>query len=348
MFINFGSSVTKCSIIFDPNANFRFVNSWEKRHFGVQGNNWNGRVSFPNNIYSMRVNNSKQLNKKVTFLYNSTNNYTFIDAFMGCSKFNQPFTFPPRVSNMYNAFRGCSALKANIQMPTEFGGEMSNVFQGCTQFNQNVAFPIQGGSNLTNTFTLCRMFNQPLEIPDYVTSMTMTFTGCNNLNANIKISNNCKILNGTFSNCINLNQNIKIPQSVTNMDYTFWRCFNLNQNIQIPNNVTNIRSAFNVCPNLNHNLFIPNSVTDMTMAFQDCSRLSNLTFAPGIANNVAYNAIRDNATQSLNIWTDPTTAANLMTTALIQRVSSPLTYETITNGYYNSQYNLYIYTNAFS
>ena len=125
-----------------------------------------------------------------------------------------------------------------------------------------------------------------------------------------------------FNGCYNLNQNIQIPNSVTNTAYMFNGCYNLNQNIQIPNSITNIAYMFNFCRNIsNITIFPKNRTSKNTTSF---IRNANIT--------------------QLNIWTDNNTAINIMNTNFIQGSIKP-TMTTIENGYYNSLYNVYIYTN---
>ena len=170
--------------------------------------------------------------------------------------------------------------------------------------------------------------------------------GSEKLNRNIQIPNGVTNMAETFKFCYKLNQNIQIPNSVTGMINIFRNCYNLNQNIQIPNSVRSISSCFYYCTNLNQNIQIPNSVTSVSGVFMGCDNMTNITLLPTTMPVANWNGmIRDNASKSINIWTDDATALDMMNAGFIQGNIKP-TMETITNGYYNSQYNVYIYTNT--
>ena len=299
MDINFGSSVTNCSVIFDTEGNYGIANNamW------IHGNNWNGMASFPNGTNIVRVGNSTVLNKKIDI--------------------------PDSVNTM------------------------SSSFYNCRNFNQNIQIP-NGVTSMAYTFSYCSNLNQNIQIPNGVTNMLNTFSYCSNLNQNIQIPNSVTTMSYTFNSCSNLNQNIQIPNGVTSMAYTFSYCSNLNQNIQIPNGVTNMLNTFSYCSNLNQNIQIPNSVTQAGFVFRNCNNIYDITINDGVANSVFTGMLPTNNTHSRNIWTGQNSAANLITTNIIHPANANVktaaqirpTWETITNGYYNALYNIYIYTNA--
>ena len=77
--------------------------------------------------------------------------------------------------------------------------------------------------------------------------------------------------------------------------------------------------------------------------FFGCQNLSDVQIF-NMPASVINNMFRAQNSKALNIWTDPTTANNMKTAKLVS--SSALTWTTITNGFYNSQYNIYIYSNG--
>ena len=327
MDLNFGANVTNCGIIFDANGNYSYQyptnsNLW------IHGNNWNGMVIFPNGLSYGRISNS--------------------------GKFNKRTVLPKAMTNMGSIFTNCFYLNQNIQIPNGVT-KTTGMFRNCRNLNQNIQIP-NGVTKIEEMFDGCRNLNQNIRIPNNVTNTAYMFNYCTNLNQNIQIPNNVTNTAYMFNYCANLNQNIQIPNNVTNATYMFSTCQNLNQNIQIPNSVTNVAGLFFGCPNLNQNIRIPNNTTNMWFCFRNSNVISDITIESGIANNKAVGFISPNNKHARNIWTDSITAANLITTNIIHptnastAISSQIlpTWETITNGYYNSQYNVYIYTNAFN
>jgi len=67
--------------------------------------------------------------------YNVWNNVSsMINAFMGCSNFNQPITIPNSVKYMRDAFRFCSNLNQPITLPNGKNGlYLPNTFDACTK-----------------------------------------------------------------------------------------------------------------------------------------------------------------------------------------------------------------------
>ena len=211
-----------------------------------------------------------------------------------------------------------------------------------TSWNGSVALPY--GANSISCDGSIKL-NRNIQIPNSVMDMMRAFNGCFNLNQKIGIPNSVTRMFQAFLYCSNLNQNIQIPNSVTDIREAFNCCSNLNQNIQIPNSVRSMSSTFSYCSNLNQNIQIPNSVTNIYSAFSGCNNMTNITLLPTTMPVANWNSmIRNNASKSINIWTDDATAVNMMNAGFIQGNVKP-TMETITNGYYNSQYNVYIYTN---
>lgn len=218
--------------------------------------------------------------------------------------------------------------------------------------NKSVQIP----NSVTNTFSMfnsCTNFNQNIQIPNSVINASTMFGNCTSLNQNIQIPNSVINAQYMFGICNNLNQNIQIPNGVKNVAYMFNGCRYLNYNIQIPNSVTNAAGMFNGCYNLNQNIQIPSGVTNAAFMFSLCDNLSGFSIQSGKANNVFMGALRENNSQMLNIYTESTTAANLITTNLVRNgtkigVANCIrpTWETVSNGYYNALYNIRIYNNT--
>ena len=195
-------------------------------------------------------------------------------------------------------------------------------------------------------------WNGQVAFPYGTTSGRVNASGI--LNKKVVIPNSVTIAEGMFHSCSNLNQNIQIPNSVTKTANMFYSCSNLNQNIQIPNSVTNAVSMFYSCYNLNQNIQIPNSVTNAWFMFRKCNSIHDIVVGPNVANSIFVGIFEQNNAHAKNIHTDTLSAANLITTNIIANAGTNLklagqilpTWTTITNGYYNALYNVYIYTNA--
>ena len=240
---------------------------------------------------------------------------------------------------------GANVTKCSVifDVNGNYGIANNNMYIHGSNWNGQAAFP--NGVKWTRC-SLSSKLNRRVAIPNSVTNMVNTFRGCYKLNQNIQTPNSVTNMAYTFNFCNSLNQNIQIPNSVTDIAFAFSSCYNLNQNIQIPNSVTDMSSAFYLCNSLNQNIQIPNGVTNIAFTFSSCNNLSNIAIIPKTRTIRNTNSmIRSNATKSINIWTDSATAINIMNAGFIQGNIKP-TMETIDNGYYNAQYNVYIYTNA--
>ena len=159
-----------------------------------------------------------------------------------------------------------------------------------------------------------------------------------------------------FYKCTNFNQPINVPESVTNMSYAFYECTNFNQPINIPENVTNMSFAFTRCLGFNQPINIPGNVTNSQYLLTNVFGVKDIKIADGLGNNVFTGLFTVNSLcGTRNIWTGPLTAANLLTTNIMQpsngnaRISTQIrpTWTSGTNCYYNTYYNIYIYTNTF-
>lgn len=359
MEINFGTNVSKCAIIFDVNGNYT-INNANMRIISNQ--NWNGQVAFPNGITWARVdayaseltNHSNAFNAKTSFPNTITSLY---QCFQNRGKFNKPVNIPNSVTNTVNMFYACANLNQNIQIPNSVTNT-TNMFRNCTNLNQNIQIP-DSVQVTYGTFYYCKKLNQNIKIPNSAQNIASMFFGCSDLNFNIQIPNTVRNATFVFSNCTSLNQNIKIPDSITAITGIFDGCYNLNQNIKIPSNFGgNLFTIFRNCSNLDQNILFPsmkNLQSDNAwFAFRGCNNLSNVTLRNGTVNNMFTGAFRFNNAKRLNIWTDLTTATNLITTKIIHpnntnvKIGTQIlpTWTTITNGYYNELYNIYIYTNA--
>lgn len=76
--------------------------------------------------------------------------------------------------------------------------------------------------------------------------------------------------------------------------------------------------------------------------------MSDITIEPYTVSDRSYTSfIHSSLNNRINIWTDSATAEKIKnSTSVKDGVSGKYTYEHSDNCYYNTAYNLYIYTNA--
>lgn len=357
MLINFGTNASNCNIIFDINGNYTINNA----NMQITSNKlWNGRVAFPNGIIKANV---RGIALEPSYLSGFNSRVDFPNSVRDLEKcfanrgvFNKKVTIPNSVTTTAQMFENCQSFNQLVQIPDSVINT-GWMFDSCRNFNQPVQIP-NNATDVRAMFTNCSNFNQPVQIPNNATNLYYMFNSCSNLNQNIQIPESVKSTAYMFNGCNNLNQNIHIPDSVTNMANMFFRCSALNQNIQLPNTNYNAAFLFNGCSNLNQNIFIPTLngyQRNFAFAFAYCNQLSNITI--GANSQTAYSCIgmiRSNNTQAINIHTDTLTAMNLINDKIIKSRNTSISdsaqikpdWETITNGYYNAMYNVYIYTNT--
>lgn len=148
------------------------------------------------------------------------------------------------------------------------------------------------------------------------------FHGQTAFNSPVIIGNNIKNCYAMFYSCSSFNQNIIIPNSVNDCTMMFKECTSLNQSITIPDSVDNCVQMFYNCCNLESNIYFNGNVyreLNLTYAFMSTqSHRINIFF--NIALNNVFNSAR------IAVYTIPT-------------------WTTMTNGFYNTTYNLYCYYN---
>ena len=205
------------------------------------------------------------------------------------------------------------------------------MFTGCSNyrgygFNQ----PITLYNNVTNCaqmFNNCSYFNQPVNIPDSVINCHAMFSTCLLLNKPVTIGNSVTDCSSMFFQCRYFNQSIIIPDSVTNCSSIFYWCDKMSGDITFGNNVINMSYAVFANNRSTINIYINNTSSDVNV-----SGLLHSNYPHGY-DNTAY------------IFCNNIEILNKSTTGSIIGNNDPITWEEVTNGYYNSQYNVYIYNN---
>ena len=124
----------------------------------------------------------------------------------------------------------------------------------------------------------------------------------------------------------NFNGTVSIGNKVTNCSHMFYYCTNFNQPITIPSSVTNCSYMFYKCTSLSSDINIKGTAYRSLNIY---SMLSGKNNSKRI--NVRFNSVLNNI---FNV-----------STAGYTLVSSIINWTTMTNGFYNTVYNVYCYYN---
>ena len=247
----------------------------------------------------------------------------------------------------HNALRTIS-IGENVRWENN---SMAYAFNGCTNLNSPV-YIHPSVTNMQSTFSDCSKFNQSMDLSNInTTSMIATFHNCIELNSTIVLPQTVTTTNYTFRYCHNFNQPVIIPNSVQYTIGMFKGCHNFNQPINIPNNVVSASDMFTNCRNFNQPLVIPDSVNARGVLYMldGCTNMSqDVKIYSTIINNAYRFCANKNNSKRLNIFVPSTgnTFNAFKSTATANRiVQSTITWTTMTNGVYNSKWNIYIYNN---
>lgn len=204
-----------------------------------------------------------------------------------------------------------------------------NLFSSASSFN----VPVTIGNNVTSCLYMfygARNFNQPIDIPDSVENCLGMFRSCNNLNRYVNFGNNITTCNNMFEGCSIYAPSpsevgrIDIPDSVLYCCSMFYNCKKYDRLTTIGKNVRNCHDMFAFCTSFGTDIyFMGNKVTFVGGMFRNCnnSLRKNLHF------NSTLNSIFNNTQQMYSL------------------VYYGITWYTMTNGFYNSAYNIYCYNN---
>lgn len=189
----------------------------------------------------------------------------------------------------YQAFRECSGLTGDINVPEGVTTIGEQAFYGCYSVNGTLTLPstltkispwafgnlssIRGGINIPNTVTEIgeRAFTDGgwdgnLVLPDSVTKIgKYAFDACEKLTnsgTQFKLPSNLSAINqGIFYDDESLQGTLVLPNGITSIGRAaFANCEGLTGSLNIPSTVTNIGiSAFSKCINLSGTLTLPSS-----------------------------------------------------------------------------------------
>lgn len=221
-------------------------------------------------------------------------------------------------------------------------------------FTDNATFnsPVVVGNNVDIVqamFSNCTNFNRLVTFPLSVTNLHYVFAGCTKYNQNFSIRSTVTVCSSLFENCISLNQNILIPSGVKECTSMFMGCSNLNQNIRIPQEAEKCWMMFRNCTNLNQDFTIPKNVTSCYYMFGGCNSLSGkniyINGSPDCTGMFHRKTVASGTWGGrLNIFCNNISVL-VGTGASNSIMATAVTWTAMTNGYYNSTYNLYLYNN---
>ena len=282
------------------------------------------------------------------------------------------------VSGVYNAsddnLDGYNSV--NVQVA---GGAINVVANGTSFIGQfNAPVNILSGTAMNYMFSSFTRFNQPLTIPSTVQQLVSTFNSCTSFNQPVVIPEVAVNCMNMFSNCGVFNQFMYIPASVTNASLMFNNCMRFDSPVIFNKSATmyayaNVVSMFSMCRNLNSPvIFHEKALNSCISMFMNCNKFNQPVLVPAsvnncqgmfkFANNMRSDIILNGTFQgtsvatkgmitavtgkpSLNIYCSNLSAIN-GTSTTYSITGAAITWEAVTNGYYNATYNIYLLNNV--
>ena len=294
-----------------------YINTNNSQYFAMENafRNCTNRVIAPNIRY-----------------YNTTYLTTLAsNAFRDCHNLGFGINLQGTQVNACNLYRNCEMLDNDIDLRgcNRFYGD--DALRDCTNFSSNVTFNSSGTIVGANRILMnCYNFNSPIT---YYARSSSTSTWC------------CMV--EALRNCVNFNSNVYIsPNRIVNIDGMLRDCRNYNANFYIMSDYqTSANNIFQNCESLNRNINF-NMVNYARHAFDGCTNFGGHVHANRLdygqdtiglfanCNNQIEKYIHLGSTQNINNYTGEDSI-----------VGAPITWQSITNGYYNSEYNVYVYNN---
>lgn len=251
------------------------------------------------------------------------------NTFSGCTNFDRNIQIPDSVTNCSYMFANCTNLNQNILIPSTTT-DCSRMFSGCTNLDQNIKIP-DVASNCSYMFQNCFLMNQDIKI-SYVGNIRAMFLNC-------RLYNQAFILPSTtigtdvciealFSDCVIFNKPITISESlgVNSLYQLFLRCSRFNCDVTVPSTVEDIRAMLHTCDSFGRNVYVKGTTSRPLNTF---GMLTNTNVSK--RKNIHFNAALNSAFNSTSTYT------------IIG--SSSISWTRMTNGFYNTQYNIYCYNN---
>ena len=276
--------------------------------------------------------------------------------FPNVETFNKPVTIlGNKISATSYMFENCIAFDKPVTMIGSNIRRCDYMFNNCNNFNKPIIIP-DTVYTCSSMFKYCRSFNQSITIPSNVNYCDQMFYFCSKLNSPITIIPGGSQINcyEMFCHCDIFNQSVTIPDGVTNCSCMFWYCEKYSKPIIIPDSVTNCSSMFGHCNSFNSTITIGN-VNDCNFS----SFISGNGDSDGNFGNHIYFKTKQtniNVTGMLT-HTNRTLRKSVHFNSVLNSKFNGTDYETgsivfyditwtsMTNGFYNTAWNVYCYYN---
>ena len=264
--------------------------------------------------------------------------------FMACYSFNQPITIPTDFRDASYMFAECPLFNQYVDEGYQLEN-CSHMFANCTNFDQTIYLSSQL-KNSSYMFDNCINFNtfsnpeieiDPGMIPINCSHM---FNNCTNLNLeSVYLGSKCEDLSYMFANCLNLIGYIYIDDA----DHSY---YDDNGNLQwITRNCSHM---FANCTNLSGNIHIQYGTSNYDQMFWNTPNVTDIYFNLQGSPFTRFNFTNILDTASLNTSIQHNLhCASFVDSALCNYILGNEAWTNMEdgNGYYNTQYNLYIYNN---
>jgi hypothetical protein len=199
------------------------------------------------------------------------------------------YTEAAAVTSLGEVFRGNTTITSfeELQYFTGLTSISDNAFRDCSNLTGNLNIPSSVTSIGNYAFYHCYGFTGSLTIPNSVTSIGYcAFSYCSGFTGALTISNSVTSIGYcAFYGCSGFTGSLTIPNSVTSIgDYAFRECSGFTGGLTIPNSVSFIGVfAFFNCSGFTGSLTIPNSITSIGIyTFYGCSGFTSMTVLPEI------------------------------------------------------------------
>lgn len=294
--------------------------------------------------------------------------------FDGCTSYNCPIDIPVNVNKTAYMFNGCTNFNSTVNiLCNSYTVNADNMFADCVNLNKNIQIVSKFGMSANCMFRNCTKFNQELKFEqDWTMQM---FENCISLNKNININTQYITWNAyrMYYGCTNLN--IRIPvECFLNTPYMFQHCYNLNQSFvwsgYPPSNsaymfegCNNLNKTigwtkdagdpFNCvgmlanCTKFNQDITVPRGCNNLYQFLYNCKDFSKTVYIKGTRSrelNISGLFYECNNSKRKNIRFNSALDSIFRATAYGKTlIWYSITWTSLTNGFYNSVYNIYCY-----
>ena len=357
-----GGEIPNDGILLEVDSNITMANRTTLLH---------AQFNRPITIGSQTTNASYILNGKgffnqpVNFLGNNLIDLNYF--FNGCANFNQPINIPESVQYMSWTFSMCRlAFNQPINLPPNLLTAV-NLFTGCNFFNQPINIP---GSviDASNMFSTCGNFNQPVNIGNGVQNVSNLFRSTKLFNQRVTIPNSVTDIKEMFA-ASNYNGRVDFPTNPSNY-ISMYNLFISDAWFDKPVILTksnNLGNTFAAMTRFNSPVLVRGSYDSgcplglffmYNMFYASYNFHSTVIFDLDLSNAVITDERWPKSCIPVNskrTYTSPVTvyAKDQLFDYIINPASTKgyffdtaITWSAITNGYFNSQYNFYVYNNV--